>query len=123
MTMTIHTMMADEVAKEIDREIVPMATSDWDALIAQAQAIAAKLADAFRPIVQALLCLMEHLLANPETRAWILRLADRARYAPGQRKKKPRGKRAKTQSAEAWALFFARRAALKRHNAQLLGAA
>ena len=42
----------------------------------------------------------------PAIEKWIARLDSMRRYAKGQRKKKPRGRRAKERSRVAWALFL-----------------
>ncbi len=45
------------------------------------------------------------LASIPNVETWITRCSAADRYAPGQRKKKPRGRRAKQKNRVAWDLF------------------
>lgn len=58
------------------------------------------------------------LAAIPGIEAWIAKLDAVRRYAPNQRKKKPRGWRAKERSRVAWQLFHATVAASEEHRAR-----
>lgn len=66
-----------------------------------------KIRAAFTAVAESFRRAFEWAFTDPATKRTILALFERSRYARGQRKAKPRGRRAKREARETWATFLA----------------
>ncbi len=102
-------LAAHAQAEHLPPEMRVLLEKDPDALFAKLAEVGRALWKALEPAFIALSKFVESLGSNEAVQRFFARLEERERWARNQRKKKPRGRRAKERSREAWARFVAAR--------------